>query len=62
MLEITGEKQRCERLTVAQLPDANKPRHILVEHLEPTTIFLRLARLTETTGAVQDLEKGLEVD
>lgn len=50
------------KLTVSQLSNTNKARHILIKYLESTTILFGLAVFTEATGAVQDLEEGIEVD
>lgn len=48
--------------TVAQLPHPDKPRHVLVKHLESTTVLLRIAGFAEAAGAVEDFEEGVEVD
>jgi hypothetical protein len=53
---------RIIKHTVSQLSNTNKARHILIEDLKSTTIFLRLAGLTETTWAVKDFEERVEVD
>jgi hypothetical protein len=48
--------------TVSQLAHTNETCHIFIENLESATVFLRLAGLTETTGAVEDFQEGVEVD
>lgn len=48
--------------TVAQLANTNEARHVFVEHLEAAHKLLKLAGLAEAVGAVQDLEKGFEVN
>lgn len=48
--------------TVAELSDTNKSSHILIKDLESTTVLLRLTGLTETTGAVEDFQEGVEVN
>lgn len=48
--------------TISQLPNPNKPRHILIKHLKATTILLRFARVAETTWAVEDFLEGFEID
>lgn len=48
--------------TVAQLSYTNKSGHILIKDLESTTVLLRLTGLTETTGAVEDFQEGVEVN
>jgi hypothetical protein len=55
---FTGGK----KLTVSQLTNTDETRHILIKHLETATILLGLARITETTRAVEDLQEGIEVD
>lgn len=50
------------RQDVLELTDANKARHVLVENLEPAAVLLRLARIAETAGAVENALEGLEVD
>jgi hypothetical protein len=57
---VTGSHGR--KLTVSQLSNTDETRHILVEHLESTAVLFGLARIAETTWAVQDLEEGIEVD
>jgi D-alanine-D-alanine ligase-like ATP-grasp enzyme len=44
------------------LADDDETRHILIKHLETTAVFLRLAGVAETTGAVQHALECLEVD
>lgn len=51
-----------ESRTVAQLPDTDKSCHVFVEYLESTAVFFWLAGLAETTGAVEDLQEGIEVN
>ena len=48
--------------TISQLSHPNEPRHILIEHLETSTVLFRLAGIAETTGAVEDFLEGIEVD
>lgn len=48
--------------TVAQLSHTNEPRHILIKHLETTTILLRLTGIAETTRTVENLQEGIEID
>lgn len=48
--------------TVTQLADSNETRQVLVKDLETTAVFLRLARVAETTGTVEDFGEGFEVD
>lgn len=48
--------------TVTQLADSNETRQVLVKDLETTAVFLRLARVAETTGSVEDFGEGFEVD
>lgn len=47
---------------VLDLADADETRHVLVEHLEATAVFLGLAGIAEAAGAVQDALEGLEID
>ncbi|KAI6757561.1 hypothetical protein HG531_003386 [Fusarium graminearum] len=47
---------------VLKLADADETRHILIKHLETAAVFLRLARVAETAGAVEDALECLEVD
>lgn len=60
--EWGGEGVEEEKHTISQLPNPNKPRHILIKHLKPTTILLRLARVTEAARAVEDLLEGFEIN
>jgi hypothetical protein len=55
-------KGKGKKLTVSQLTNTDETRHILIKHLETATILLGLARITETTRAVEDLQEGIEVD
>lgn len=50
------------RKDIFQLADANKTRHVFVEHLEATAIFLRLARVAEAARPIEDALEGLEID
>lgn len=47
---------------VAQLSNADKSRHVLIEDLEAAAVLLWLARVAESAGAVEDLGEGLEID
>lgn len=58
----TASKLPGAKHTVSQLSDTNKSSHILIKDLESTTVLLRLAGLTETTGAVEDFQEGVEVN
>ena len=53
---------KVERRTVSQLTDSDEPRHIFIEDLKPTTVFLWFARIAKATGAVEYLGEGFEVD
>jgi hypothetical protein len=44
------------------LANSNVASHIFIEDLEPATVFLRFAGLSEATGAVEDLGERIEVD
>ncbi len=50
------------REDVAQLADADEARHVLVEDLEAAAVLLRLARVAEAAGPVEDLGEGFEID
>ena len=48
--------------TVTQLTHANEARHIFIEHLKATAVFLGLAWVAESTGSVEDFGEGVEVN
>ncbi len=50
------------RQDILDLADADKSSHVLVEDLESAAIFLRLARVAEAAGAVQDALERLKVN
>jgi hypothetical protein len=53
---------KLRKRTISQLSDANEAGHVLVENLESTAVFLRLARVAEAARSVQDAAEGVEVD
>ena len=60
----SGNERESERegRTITQLPNTNKPSHILIKHLKATTILLRLAWVAEAAGAIEDFGEGVEID
>lgn len=50
------------REDVLELANSDEARHVLVEDLEAAAVLVRLARVAEATGAVQDALESLEVD
>lgn len=50
------------RQDVAQLPDADEARPVLVKHLEAAAVLVNVARVAEAAGAVEDLAESVEVD
>jgi len=39
---------------VAQLPNSNESRHILIKHLKTATVVLRVIEIAEAAGAIED--------
>jgi hypothetical protein len=50
------------RQNVLDLALADEPAPVLVEYLEAANVLLNVEGLAETTGAVEDLGEGVEVD
>lgn len=47
---------------IPQLSNADDTRAVLVEDLKAATVFLRLARIAEPTGPIQNALESLEVE
>lgn len=55
-------KRKKKEHTISQLSHPDKARHILIKHLEPTTVLLRLARVAEASRPIEDFGEGFEID
>lgn len=47
---------------IPQLANTNEARHVFIEYLEASAVFLRLARIAESAWSIENFGEGLEVN